>query len=422
VKRLTGSSSPGPLPLPRAAPYSQGTIQQSHRHPPGERMNRRIFTTGVAFGLAMAFTGLAPARAQQATAEPPAAARALHQALGALPAPVVENPAAIQAIFVDLAALPQAAWQEGQPSVEALQRLSLAQFVQPFQALNSLPPEQWGQEAGIGLADLSSLTAVEQAATIWRPRDAARIPPLLAHLQTLGFTAGEGGILSSPANVPIMTRMSNPWFSGYRGDVSVGRDGESVVQSISARGVRLFSGVAPDAGALADPPTAAALAGLENQLGQQGAAEDKLIQAALFTPIMTLRGADPAEFLRMSPEQARAAMRQRQETLGQGMPPYLKGILADLQSPAGPALLISLAYPDCGTAETAISRFRAFWDTPGFGQDIPATLSAEAVPQGSLCAAALLLRAEERPGLANPLLRSILDAYGRRARTPLDIF
>lgn len=377
-------------------------------------MNRRAFATGAIFALFTALPGLPAVSQAQTLADQAVNEQPMRRALNTLPPAVTESLGAIQAVFLDISALPEAAWQDGRPTVEAMRRLVLSQFVAPFSALKSL--EAWETAAGIRFAELGSLMAAGNTAVIWRPRDPARIPPLQAHLQSAGFKPDGDGILTAPADTPIMTRMSSPWMSQFRGQVSVGRDGDTLVQSRSPDEVRAFSAVAPDASVLTDAAIETALAGLEARLGQ-----GRIIQAALFTPAMALRAGDPAATLRLSPAEAAAALQGRKETIGQGMPPFQKGVIADVQTPAGPALLVSLTYEDCGTADTALARLRAFWDMPGFGKSIPAELSDEAVHHGQGCAATMLFQLEQQ-GMANPALKSIMDAYARRERTPLDIF
>jgi len=354
-------------------------------------------------------------------AEPPAADAAtsgtLGQALGRLPRVVTQNPAAVQAVFLDLSALPKAAWQDGQLSPEAFRRLMLAATMPPFKPLSMLgSASAWEQASGIPFAALDTMTAVEDVVAIWRPRDPARIPALETHIRGLGFTATQGGSLTAAEDTPFTLRMQNPWLAMKPGPTSVGRDGDVLIQAASPAGLRAFTAVPAAESALADPALRVALSGLNAQLGQ-----GRLVQAAIFTPAMTLRTGDPAQFMDMTPGQASDVVRRQAESAGQGLPPYARGIMADVEGAAAPALLISLAYPDCGTAEAALARFATAWEASPLNAATPSDITRKAVQTEQGCAAVITIQ-QEQPGLRNVPLQSFQDAYMRRNPTPLDIY
>jgi hypothetical protein len=366
------------------------------------RMIRR--TALAALCCLLASTGLARAQGD-----------ALRQALSGLPAVVTENPEPVQALFLDLSALSRVAGQaQGWPP-EALGRISAAADMPPMRALQSSGVEGWNTAAGLPLQQVQSFTSVGDIAVIWRPADAAALPGLLEHLRQRGFTPGPDGLLTDPGPIPLPERMRDPWRILRHGPSSVLRDGDALVQSASPDGARRFAQVPPAESAAAEPTVRAALEGVEARLGA-----GRVVQAVLFAPTLTLRQQDPAAVLRNGPNAARERLRRDTETIGQGLPPYRRGLMVDVAGEQRPALLVSLTYPDCGTAETATAKVRAFWDTPAFNGAVPAEISTEAVNGETGCAATILI--ETAPdGLANPAFRQVWNAILQRQPTPLDI-
>ncbi len=142
----------------------------------------------------------------------------------------------------------------------------------------------------------------------------------------------------------------------------------------------------------------------------------------LVSPVFGIANIDPAALL--APGADFDALRQKLEAEvdagTSGIPPYFGGFVADVQG-GRPAVLISLAYGDCATADAAGGLMEQRWrDT------MPASVQGEAEtgsiegPDG-LCAATLKVSGEAGNGLSNPVFQALFDGYVRREFTVLQI-
>jgi hypothetical protein len=339
----------------------------------------------------------------------------LRQALSGLPAAVTESPEPAQALFLDLSALSRVAGQDAGWPPEALRRITSSADMPPIKTRQSSTAVAWDKAAGIPLQQIRTLTSVGEAAVIWRMEGETNLAGVLQHLRQRGFSEGPGGMLTDPGPISVLERMRDPWRSLRQGPSSVLRDGGALVQAPSPDGARRFAGVSPAESAAANPTVRIALGGVEARLGQA-----RIVQAVLFSPQLTWSAADPNRVLRQSAAGARQRMRADAETIGQGLPPYWRGLMVDVAGPERPGLLISLAYPDCGTAETAAAKARAFWDTPAFGQSLHSEISTEAVHVEGGCAATILIETAPQ-GMANPAFGKVWRAILLREATPMDI-
>ena len=142
----------------------------------------------------------------------------------------------------------------------------------------------------------------------------------------------------------------------------------------------------------------AALDGLEAALD-----EGTLLQAILITPLLGLGGEDREMLLNGRP--TLEAMHQKLEDELQpgteGIPSYLGGFIADAQG-AGPSVLISLAYPDCTTAERAAAQMADRWADIK-REDVRGDIEYAAIQASSgLCAATLNVTGASTDDLSNP--------------------
>ncbi|MDQ1081496.1 hypothetical protein [Pseudoroseomonas cervicalis] len=354
----------------------------------------------------LALTGAA--RAQ------PAAPNPVREMLEQLPALVADNPAPVQARFLDVAVLLSLGPVEGADSV--LRRVGPVAEMVPLRALGSAGLAEWEEAAGTKLAGLRSLAMVDEVAVLWRLRDAAGAEAVMARLRQAGFTEVEPGLLADPGPINVMQRMRNPWRGLRSGPSHVQRQGDRLVQAAGLQAVQQLSGPGEGPSAAAATAPRLALAGLDAQRGA-----GRIVQAVLFSPSLTLQAGDPAQALGLQGAAPRAAP-------GEGLPPYRQGLLADLDEAGRPVLVIALAYPDCALAEAAIARFRAGWEgwaTPGAPAPLPAAITGRTVAGEGGCAAALRIAAGTAqgtaPGAANPALDRLWQALQRRDPTPLDI-
>ncbi|WP_157755499.1 hypothetical protein [Neomegalonema perideroedes] len=210
---------------------------------------------------------------------------------------------------------------------------------------------------------------------------------------------------------------ADPWRGSIGQAVAVGGKGAALIHAPTPEAIGFLR--AMERSALETPALATALAGLESVAG-----EGEALQALPFTPVLGLEaGFDPAELLlRARPGQDMAVLRAeieaRMAETAQGLPPYFGGLLADAQIQGRPALVVSLAYPDCATAQAAAERSAGLWraELPEPAAEISAS-HAEGVE--GLCAAVILGLGEAQEGLANPLASAALNRILRRDGLPM---
>jgi len=370
---------------------------------------RRLTPIGLALLLGATFAGSAASSAE------PDAAHLLRDALGRLPLGTALPSDALQAVFVDFAALPDAAWQGDALSRSGGARLGMAIGVEPLRRA------ALAGRAGLGLSlrEIATVAAVGDGtgrprAAVWRPRDPVGLDALEAHLRGRGFAARPDGSLAMENEVPLPARMRDPWLAvAPDGRALARRDAEAVVSAANAEALAAIA-PAPGPQGSSDPTTSTVLAGLEARLDGT-----RPVQAVVFGPALTLRAGDPAALLNPDPAAAREAVRRDAAAAGTGLPPYARGIMADLPVDAERAAWVaSLAYPDCATAEAAIERVRAAW--PGWAPEDADGPAGRAVPVEGACAATFRAVAPLREG-RNTVLDRIWGAVMRREPTPLDI-
>ncbi|MDD2867151.1 hypothetical protein [Neomegalonema sp.] len=213
---------------------------------------------------------------------------------------------------------------------------------------------------------------------------------------------------------------ADPWRGSLGQAVAVGGKGAALIHASAPEAIRFLRGV--ERSALETPILATALAGLESVAG-----EGEALQASPFTPVLGLEsGFDPAEILlRARPGQDMAALRAeieaRMAETTRGVPPYFGGLLADAQIQGRPALVVALAYPDCGTAQAAAEASAGLWraELPEPAAEVSASHVEGVEGVEGLCAAVILGLGEAREDLANPLASAALQRIMRGQGLPM---
>ncbi|WP_217284097.1 hypothetical protein [Brucella pituitosa] len=103
-----------------------------------------------------------------------------------------------------------------------------------------------------------------------------------------------------------------------------------------------------------------------------------------------------------------------------GIPPYFAGFIADAQIDNAPAVVISLSYLDCSTAEQAVNGVVASWKETVAGT-VEGDISGHAVQAGKLCAGVVSIVAPKAETAANPILSDVMNRYLQRDFTVLQI-
>ncbi|MBN4098474.1 hypothetical protein JX003_30180 (plasmid) [Methylobacterium sp. OT2] len=292
------------------------------------------------------------------------AASTLEAALRAVPDSVLATPDPMPIVFMDVQALSRAAG--GALSDAGLRRMAFAQSIRPLNALSYGGAQTWTEKAGIPFEDISYFAAFGQPparVTHWGLATKAAADTLVAKLKDRNFrpvsTAPRILANGEPRALNLRARQpTDPW-SGPMGETSAILAIDRVVAQASAA-ADLETRVGVGRSAADHEAVATSLTGL-------AAADERdpgaILQAAVVTPLMGITPDDPAALLSATTDLAaqRKAIEDQRERGRDGVPAYAGGIVADYQGKNGPALLVSLAYPDCRTADRAVSALKARW-------------------------------------------------------------
>jgi hypothetical protein len=128
-----------------------------------------------------------------------------------------------------------------------------------------------------------------------------------------------------------------------------------LVQAPTVGAARTFLAVPQGDGFTADPTVRAALADAEAQVGDR-----QVARALFFSPLLVMRADDPSLVLDPTlplgttwAQEIEKRMAQAKVDRAPGVPPFLRGLMLDVAQPGRAGLLISLAYPECGSAQAA---------------------------------------------------------------------
>ncbi|WP_421522236.1 hypothetical protein [Ochrobactrum quorumnocens] len=340
----------------------------------------------------------------------------LQRALAQIPQTALSNPQAMQILFVDIKA-----WRgldKAAPSADAMRRLALVQQIPALQPIG-YGLDEWSRHAKIAFDDVAYFASFGQApasVTYWGLKDQAGVKNLLESLKQSDFVAvdptvpgllanGEAGKMDlSKANA------KDPW----RGSMGTARFvlplEHALVETSAADGIKQLAQPSPSAAESA--VTLTAVAGLDYAMAT---GQGDIVQAAVISPIFGAEAIDPEKLLAAAALDQDAARQQLEAMVkeqGRGVPPYLGGIIADVQIKATPTVAISLAYPDCQTADKAIAAIQSAWGEMAAAQN--ARFAGESRAADKLCAAVVTLSAAKVDNAGNPLLSEIMDRYMRR--------
>ena len=353
-------------------------------------------------------TGIAsPAFGQSTTA--------LAEALNALPQFMLENPAIVQASFVDMTVLGQLLADPDAPPGEVLMRTGAGQGLYPLDAFQ-YGPEEWEQKSQIPIGDVRFFAGLGEGPNmiaVWglENEDSAQglVSDLAAHREFVPVAGGEILGNGEPNATDLAGRnVYDPW-TGNAGQASfVLAQASHVLQATTPQGVTTLMGEGPG---LADSAiVATALAGIDAAVGG-----GQIVQAMLVSPALGLQPADFNQLL--GTEGDLDDMIAELQTGQSGIPPYFGGLMVDAQLDA-PAAIFSLTFGDCDTANTALKQIETRWaDT--LGEHAPGPVSGQVV-EGSdgLCAAAFTVVDETE----KPFNAAFSAAFRAMMQRQLDVF
>lgn len=313
--------------------------------------------------------------------------------------------------FLDVKAMSRA--EKGALSEGALRRLSLGSPIRPLDSLMYGMGKAWTEKAGVPFEDISYFVGYSQPPvrlSYWGLADSNAATALLDALGTRNFKEVEATprMLANgePRKISLTTRdPDNPWL-GALGQSSfvIARD-DAVVQSSAPEDFKQILGMKRS---VADSP--AITIALEGLAEASDMADADIVQATVITPLFGLAAIDPSDFLMddlANLEVTSRKIKARMAENAKGIPPYLAGIIVDVQQQTGPALAVSLAYSDCATAENAILAIQSRWNE-AMNLGHLRGMTGQAVPTDNMTCAAVVSFA------ANTAVNQpLLEAFGR---------
>lgn len=337
----------------------------------------------------------------------------LRTALDHMPEMLLTNPDPMQVYFFDVQA-----WlglSAGEPTSAGMMRLSIAQNIEALGVLNYGGLGTWDEKAGIPLDQISYFAGFGQPPlriSYWGFDSDAAALQLIENLGQRDFVAVDAAIDGILGNgEPNFTNLANrdpanPWLGPIGKSSFVLPIDHMVIRAPAPEAMAALAQIEPSAADNA--MLATALDGLSATLGVD---QGHIVQAMVISPAFGLESFDPAMLLGAAGiEEARAALEAAMDNSTKGIPPYLGGILADTQLEGRPAVTVSLVYPDCDSAESAINVLETRWAD---NMDTPGEASSQSVTgnEGDLCAAVVSFTGDDASDAGNPLLQETINRF-----------
>lgn len=341
---------------------------------------------------------------------------ALRDGLNHLPATIFFGAQGDVAYFVDMEALVQ------DSDGPAFRRVLVGADMIPLQSLSMAEPAEWESKAGTTTDKVRYFTAFGRPPdghTFWGLTDEAAAAEMIDTLETLGFeTAGSAGVVGNgePQRfAPDKRDSTDPWRTMVGAAQFAAAKGNNVVQTQTPQAAMIAASEQPSLTDNAIVQTA--LNGLEAAAG-----DSRVVQAVVISPLFGVANLDPATLLGPSAdmEETRQKLQAQIDELGAGIPPYLGGIVADLEADQS-GVGIALAYPDCAIAGAAADTIAERWGELADGTAQGQIITGTAEGLEGLCAATVTVSVDADGGMQNPAYRTVLDAYMRRGPSVLQI-
>lgn len=337
---------------------------------------------------------------------------ALSDGLSHLPATILAQDHGDVAYFVDVQVV--SGLGSDTPGAKPFSRVLSGADLAPLQSLQLAEPAEWEAKAGTTLDKLVYVTGYGRAPnghTFWGLADETAVTAMIAALEARGFkTAGAPGVVGNgePQKMdPAMRDVTDPWRTMIGAAQFAAARGSNIVQAQTPQAAMLATVPQPTLGE--DPIIQTALAGLAKSIG-----DSQLVQAVVISPLFGMTGLDPAAILSPSAdlEETKRKMAEQMTTLGSGVPPYLAGIVADVQGDTQ-GVGIALAYPDCAIAQQAADVLASRWVEMA-GEHAQGEITADtAEGQDGMCAATLSVYLDANDTPQNPAYRAIVETHMR---------
>jgi hypothetical protein len=289
---------------------------------------------------------------------------ALRAALGQMPESVLATNDPMPIAYLDVEAMSRA--ENGALSESALRRVTIARSIRPMDTL-MYGGRNFTEKAGVAFEDVSYFAGYGQPPkrlSYWGLADPKAASMLFDALPARKFkpVQADPGMLANgePRAVNFEIRDGeNPWLGELGQSSYVITRGHAVVQASAPED---FKPITEMTRSVADNVAVEiALTGLETA---PAAKDATIVQAMLVTPFFGLAAVDPSSVFIGEPADLEATRKKIEAMVAEsakGIPPYLTGIITDVQLSDRAALLVSLAYADCTSAETAVQTIQKRW-------------------------------------------------------------
>lgn len=338
----------------------------------------------------------------------------LRAALADIPASIFTADDVNFATIVDMRTLTSLG--KGKVTADALARLSLANDIRPLAAMTTDSMGVWSQHSGVSLEDLwfvAGYNLSPQDVSVWGLANQETADAVFEGLGSRGFStsAFRAGVMSNgddnALDFPGADRAS-PWKGPMGKTSAVAKRGSSLMQAANSGAAAAAANIRHSIASSSQGKVI--ISALEAQGGD-------LLTAFLFGPFAGLTAGDPAHLMNGLAEN----IRERVEALGEmpaGVPPYLAGALADIETDHGPQFVAVLSYKDCETAQKASASAVRLWQD-AYGETSMLVAEASHVDAGEAgCAAVMSVSAEASD---NTNYRRALGAFMRRDFPPVRI-
>ena len=337
---------------------------------------------------------------------------ALRDGLNHLPATLMFEQRGDIAYFLDLQVTMGLGADDS--SVRPFFRAMPTASINALDSLQRTDPAEWEAKAGTTIDTLRYFAGYGRPPDVlsyWGLSDDDAVSDMIATLQTIGFeNAGLPGVVGNGEARrmdPAKRNPSDPWRSQVGAAQFAAAKGSTMVQAETSQAAMLAAVLQPSLGE--NPIIQTALAGLEQSVG-----DSQIVQAQVISPFFGMTGIDPAALLSPSPdiEETKKRMEEQMAALSQGIPPYLGGVIADVQHEK-PGVGIALTYPDCTIAQEAADAIAARWVEMA-GDAAQGEITAHTDEgEGGFCAATVSVFVDTDSPQQSSAYRALIETYVR---------
>lgn len=335
----------------------------------------------------------------------------LRDSLNHLPATVLMQEHGDLAYFVDVEVLSNLSAESAE--AQRFYRVVSGADIIALQSLARTETAEWEAKAGTTMDKLRYFAGYGRPPNVhafWGLNDETAATDLISALEAMGFESAAPGVVGNGEAQridPARRDASDPWRSTIGAAQFAAANGTNVVQTQTPQAAMIAAAQQPRLGE--NPIIQTALSGLERSVSS-----GQLVQAVVISPLFGMTGLDPMAFLSPTAdiEETKKKIEEQMAALGAGIPPYLGGIVADVQDDRQ-GVGIALAYPNCDIAQQAADSIAARWEELA-GEEAQGEIAAQtAEGVDGLCAATVSVYLDGDNAAQNPAYRAVVETYMR---------